>query len=121
MFFCGVVKDRNPYVQLRSAYQNYYFDDEPLFTNYTNRFIGCIDYIFYDPAYVELKGVDKLPTNQKMKDVKALPNELCSSDHLPLKMYADFLEEESVCERVSPPLKNCRPTLTASFFQKVYV
>ena len=93
---------------------------------YVNNFGGFqqandVRFIFYDPAHVELRSVLDLPKNQQMRGVKALPNDSCPSDHVPLLMVADLLEEQRVCERVSPTPKSCRPTLTQPYFQRVYI
>lgn len=39
---------RNPYFSFKSAYETEYQENsEPLFTNYTTKFIGTLDYIWY--------------------------------------------------------------------------
>ena len=115
----GYLMNRNRYVHLRSAYEDYYFGEEPLFTNYSYDFIGCLDYIFYDPRTVEKEGVRELLRNSDLNNVLALPSTVCPSDHIPLQMEALLLDESRDCPE---PAKNgtFRPIITQPFFQCVY-
>lgn len=61
---------------------------EPLFTNYTQNFKGCLDYIM-------LKGfttldVRALPSQEELQSETALPNSHWPSDHLPLVADISF-------------------------------
>ncbi len=58
---------------------------EPHFTNYTERFKGTLDYIFYTSASLELLSILELPPLGDIAHHVALPNMLYSSDHLALK------------------------------------
>ena len=57
---------------------------EPLYTNYTGGFHGCLDYIFYSDG-IEPISVVALPEEKTMRSEVALPNSVMSSDHLSLK------------------------------------
>ena len=57
---------------------------DPLYTNYTGDFHGCLDYIFYSDGVVPISVV-ALPEEKDMRSEVALPNSVMSSDHLSLK------------------------------------
>ena len=56
---------------------------EPLFTNFTSGFIGCLDYIFGSTSLTPLQ-VLKLPTEDEVRREGFLPNSQFPSDHLGL-------------------------------------
>lgn len=65
---------------------------EPEFTNYTHEYVGCLDYIFFDPQAVRVQSTLDLVTElQLLKEAHALqlsdwalPSPQRPSDHLPL-------------------------------------
>ncbi|KAI6656494.1 hypothetical protein LOD99_1290 [Oopsacas minuta] len=57
---------------------------EPLYTNYTGDFHGCLDYIFYSEGLIPM-SILALPDEKDMRSEVALPNSVMSSDHLSLK------------------------------------
>eukprot|EP01069_Polyplicarium_translucidae_P000211 Polyplicarium_translucidae@DN1119_c0_g1_i4.p1 len=71
---------------------------EPAFTNYTTNYVGCLDYLFFQPEKVALRAVLTLPdAHDLQKESLALQNlrsELPSlqrpSDHLPLMGVFDL-------------------------------
>lgn len=100
---------------------------EPLFTNYTSNFIGCLDYIFYNTAggTFQKTGVTKLPPLESFQSIESYPTKKNPSDHLylcmqgviecdPSKRKADHSEEENLLER------EARPTIDRAFFKAVY-
>ena len=87
--------------KLRSAYDSYrnevrsekfgFLRNHPKYTNYTNKFIDTIDYIFYSKSLINLK-ILKIPDVEKDRSDKKenlfLPNDKYPSDHL--KLVANF-------------------------------
>ena len=87
--------------KLRSAYDSYrnevrsekfgFLRNHPKYTNYTNKFIDTIDYIFYSKSLINLK-ILKIPDVEKDRSDKKenlfLPNDKYPSDHL--KLLANF-------------------------------
>eukprot|EP01125_Pyxidicula_operculata_P019327 TRINITY_DN7004_c0_g1_i1.p1 TRINITY_DN7004_c0_g1~~TRINITY_DN7004_c0_g1_i1.p1 ORF type:complete len:253 (-),score=30.68 TRINITY_DN7004_c0_g1_i1:49-807(-) len=60
----------------RSAYES---EKEPI-TNFTNDFVGCLDYIWYSSA-LELTETLKQVTEEDFHPYSALPNPILPSDH----------------------------------------
>ncbi|GIY26765.1 2',5'-phosphodiesterase 12 [Caerostris darwini] len=56
----------------------------PTYTNYTEGFVGCLDYIFYNKSHFEVLDVVPLPDHEHVIKYKALPNKVFPSDHLAL-------------------------------------
>ena len=56
---------------------------EPLFTNFTPNFVGCLDYIFSTDG-LQPTQVLKLPTEDVIRSEGYLPASQFASDHLPL-------------------------------------
>lgn len=56
----------------------------PQYTNYTQKFIGCLDYIFYDKTHLKVVDVVPMPSHEEIVRETALPNEKVPSDHIPL-------------------------------------
>ena len=87
--------------RMKSAYDNYrkeikdekygFLRNHPKYTNYTNKFIDTIDYIFYSKNLIKLK-ILKIPDVEKegnnKKEKLFLPNDKYPSDHL--KIVANF-------------------------------
>lgn len=71
---------------------------EPLFTNYTGNFIGCLDYIFYNDENLNIiSTVNVADEHQLMQEAQlyqlsncALPSPIRPSDHLPLIAKFEF-------------------------------
>ncbi|EUT90697.1 hypothetical protein PFAG_01054 [Plasmodium falciparum Santa Lucia] len=71
---------------------------EPLFTNYTSNFIGCLDYIFYNDENLNIiSTVNVADENQLIQEAQmyqlsdcALPSPIRPSDHLPLIAQFEF-------------------------------
>lgn len=87
----------------RSAYENYqiikksleinendlnYTENHPQFTNFTGKFCGNIDYIFYSQNLQVLK-ILQLISKEDLKNETSLPSLKYPSDHL--KIYAEFI------------------------------
>ena len=105
---------------------------EPLFTNYTSTFIGCLDYIFYNTAGGIFKktGVTKLPSLEEFQSIESYPTTNNPSDHLylcmqgviecdPAKREADHSDDDEK-EKEDLLRKEIRPTIDREFFKAVY-
>lgn len=64
-----------------------YFNNHPLYTNFTDNFKDTIDYIFYS-KYLVVDKILKLPDYEELALEGFLPSSRHPSDHLPL--YAEF-------------------------------
>ena len=97
-----ISKEVNEKYKLRSAYDNYrkeikesehfsFLRNHPKYTNYTNRFVDTIDYIFYSKNLNKLK-ILKIPEIEKESKDKNiyLPNERHPSDHLKLAITFEY-------------------------------
>lgn len=113
----------NQFIRLHSAYEHYYHNEEPLFTNFTHDFIGCLDYIFYnggeDPIF-ELTGVEPLPEAAKMKGILTLPSASYPSDHIPIAMNGVMYSQKREMKDKEEPFAKCRVLMTQPFFDFVY-
>lgn len=56
----------------------------PEYTNYTEGFNGCLDYIFYDKSNLKVLDVVPFPTHNEVIQYKALPSKVFPSDHIAL-------------------------------------
>ena len=116
---------RNSFVPLRSAYENYYHGQEPLVTNYSYEFIGCLDYIFYNSGsnhIFEKCGVVDLPSNTSLAVEESLPSASIPSDHLPIELLGRIHPMKRDAEeppRPQPPSKT-RAEMCQPFFKHVY-
>jgi len=73
--------------QIEEVKFNELADNHPDFTNYTEEFNGCLDYILYSADKLELNALMEVPNNIEIKNLK-LPNYRYPSDHL--KIAAQF-------------------------------
>ena len=63
---------------------------EPEFTNYTEGFKGCLDYITYVAHGLRCAATGELPPEINLKTNVALPNSEHPSDHLPVLCRMEF-------------------------------
>lgn len=56
----------------------------PEYTNYTQNFTGCLDYIFHDRANLKVVEVVPMPKHEEIIKETAIPSETVPSDHLAL-------------------------------------
>lgn len=56
----------------------------PVYTNYTELFVGCLDYIFFDPNQFKVKQIVPLIEHEEVIAEKAIPSKNIPSDHLAL-------------------------------------
>ncbi|KFM61949.1 2',5'-phosphodiesterase 12, partial [Stegodyphus mimosarum] len=56
----------------------------PEYTNYTEEFCGCLDYIFYSKNHLQVTDVVPMPSHEKVTAQVGLPNEHFPSDHIAL-------------------------------------
>lgn len=117
--------NRNSFIPLRSAYESYYHNQEPLITNYSYEFIGCLDYIFFNPGSTNLfekEGVQELPPIHFFLDKESLPSTTIPSDHLPLELLGQIhsmKREAMVPPQPKQPTKT-RAEMNYPFFKHVY-
>lgn len=57
-------------IKLNRAYNG----SEGSYTNYTHKFRGWLDHIFYDPETLEVVKNDPLPRLELMKNIVGIPN-----------------------------------------------
>jgi CCR4-NOT transcription complex subunit 6 len=69
--------------RLFSAYQDYKEGQHPAFTNFTYKFVGCLDYIFHSGNLVP-RELLQTPEDSECRVETALPNSTHGSDHVPL-------------------------------------
>lgn len=67
---------------MKSAYENVGC------TTMTTKFMGCIDYIYYETDRLLLEKTNPLPTVKDLQKNEAIPSEVYPSDHIAL--VADF-------------------------------
>lgn len=99
-----VIESVNRNFRFRSAFENYkilnnslnsfskysYVENHPEFTNFSRKFHGNIDYIFYSNNIL-VKKILSLPSINDINRESTFPNERFPSDHI--KIYAEFLLE----------------------------
>lgn len=56
----------------------------PEYTNYTEEFQGCLDYIFYSKNSLEVADIVPFPSHESVTSQVGLPSELFPSDHIAL-------------------------------------
>ena len=91
--------------KIQSAYDDYrcevkgqkfgFLRNHPKYTNYTNKFIDTIDYIFYSKSLNKIKilkipDIEKEMSYEKEKTKIFLPNEKHPSDHLKLAVNFEY-------------------------------
>ena len=91
--------------KIKSAYDDYrsevkgqkfgFLRNHPKYTNYTNKFIDTIDYIFYSKSLNKIKilkipDIEKEMSYEKEKTKIFLPNEKHPSDHLKLAVNFEY-------------------------------
>jgi 2',5'-phosphodiesterase len=57
---------------------------KPKYTNYTDDFKDCLDYIFVEKNKIKVDKVVPLPTEEELSQHQGLPNDVFPSDHLAL-------------------------------------
>ncbi|KAL1495395.1 hypothetical protein AB1Y20_016763 [Prymnesium parvum] len=80
---------------MRSAYATL-LGQEPLFTNFTAKFVGTLDYIFYEPNTLQPVEILMLPTEDTVRLEGSLPSSRFPSDHLPLMARFKFTSSPQV-------------------------
>ena len=63
---------------------------EPRFTNYTEGFKGCHDYVMFERKGLACTAVGDFPPESDLKGETALPNSEQPSDHLPVLCRMEF-------------------------------
>lgn len=66
----------------------------PEYTNFTQAFAACLDYIFYQSDRFDVEQIIPLPTNEELKAHIAIPSVVFPSDHVAL--VADLKFKSSV-------------------------
>lgn len=57
---------------------------QPIYTNFTPLFSGCLDYIFYDTKHLNVSEVIPFPSHEQVIQNIAIPSVVFPSDHLAL-------------------------------------
>ena len=57
---------------------------QPVYTNYTPFFSGCLDYIFYDNKHLVVSEVIPFQNHEEVTQNLAIPSVVFPSDHLAL-------------------------------------
>jgi len=65
--------------------------EEPLFTNYTASFQGCLDYVFFTKDTLRVEGVGPLMTDREASSKSGLPSVSYPSDHILLSAELRFV------------------------------
>ena len=63
----------------------------PKYTNYTELFAGCLDYIFFNPSQLECKETVPLIPHEEVTANRAIPCVNIPSDHLALVCTLKFV------------------------------
>lgn len=71
-------------LELQSAYSAQ--GSEPKYTNYTDNFVGVLDYIWYTPSQLAVSALLEIPSEEDLTSPSepSLPNHIWSSDHIAL-------------------------------------
>lgn len=75
-------------------HHRFYFESAcgtPKYTNYTEDFKGCLDYIFIEKSKLRVSKIVPVPTETELQQYKGLPNEYFPSDHLALVVDLEFI------------------------------
>ncbi|XP_054716964.1 2',5'-phosphodiesterase 12-like [Uloborus diversus] len=64
----------------------------PEYTNYTEEFKGCLDYIFYSTKYLKVTDIVPMPSHEAVSAHVGLPNEYFPSDHIALVCTLKWIE-----------------------------
>lgn len=56
----------------------------PDYTNYTEEFNGCLDYVFYSKNLLEVTDIVPMPSHERVIEHVGLPSEYFPSDHIAL-------------------------------------
>jgi mRNA deadenylase 3'-5' endonuclease subunit Ccr4 len=70
-------------LDLESAYVSA-IGHEPSYTNFTENFVGCLDYVFVSVPRVRVSAVLLPPLADELQDETALPSTQQPSDHVPM-------------------------------------
>ncbi|XP_050307010.1 2',5'-phosphodiesterase 12-like [Anthonomus grandis grandis] len=63
----------------------------PKYTNYTEEYKGCLDYIFIEKLKLTVSRVIHVPTEEELEQYVGLPNEVYPSDHLALVVDLKYI------------------------------
>lgn len=75
---------------LFSAYKDYKDGQHPAFTNFTYKFVGCLDYIFHS-RHMAPRELLQTPEEEECRAETALPNSQHGSDHVPLGALLELI------------------------------
>jgi len=75
---------------LRSAYATV-LGREPAATNFTDKFVGVLDYIWYSKVHLTPVAVLDVDEQAVLKKYTALPSPLFASDHISLTCFLDWV------------------------------
>lgn len=67
---------------------------EPKYTNFTGHFVGVLDYVFYSRRHLRwVSAMEVEQSERKVRQYTALPSPLFSSDHLPLVVELEWIDQ----------------------------
>jgi len=78
------------HLALTSAYASI---GEPKYTNFTGHFVGVLDYVFYSRRHLRWVSVMEVEEEKKLRQYTALPSPLYPSDHLPLVVELEWIND----------------------------
>jgi len=78
------------HLALTSAYASI---GEPKYTNFTGHFVGVLDYVFYSRRHLRWVSVMEVEEERKVRQYTALPSPLYASDHLPLIVELEWIND----------------------------
>jgi hypothetical protein len=74
----NIEEDMKIELELKSCYS---VDQEPLFTNFTKTFVGCLDYVFHSPKDFVVEKLVTIPSQDELSVQTALPSEFYPSEY----------------------------------------
>ena len=109
-------------MKMKSCYSKYWDGKEPLFTNYTERFIGCLDYILYNEGdgNLSIEGTGPLMDISYVKNIVTLPSNTIPSDHLPLQVDFSFSPSHSSNQEGAKMRTQTRSGFSSAYFRLIF-
>lgn len=84
VFFFSDIEEQVQDVELKQPFKLSSACGTPKYTNFTEGFADCLDYIYYDTKHLSVAQVIPLPSHEEIIQHTALPSIVCPSDHIAL-------------------------------------